>query len=110
MKKKTHDALCSSLKMINLLLENDGLSEEERKKWTTLKWQTIGAIGSPWFPVGWLRKSIVIIIFLIWLYGIWNLDIKFGLIWLLMLFFSPRIVSGCAVFLGQVAREMNKNK
>lgn len=57
-----------------------------------LQTQLAGALLSTWLPFGWGRRSIMIVLFLVGVYGLVEGNGYFLIAWLFLLSFSPRTV------------------
>lgn len=104
MKEKYEEAKKASQEIARLLSEGN-LTTEERLKFERLHTQLAGVLASPWLPVDWGRRAIMIFIFLIGLYGIIQGHPLLSVIWLMLLIFSPRVVGEVAVALGKTVRK-----
>ncbi|MDD2909219.1 MAG: hypothetical protein PHZ26_05750 [Candidatus Gracilibacteria bacterium] len=81
-----------TLSEINLMLKDKNISDSEKERLEIYKSQITGALFSNWFPKGFFRKFIMIIIFFIGLYGVINISMNFIFIWLILILFSPRAI------------------
>ena len=107
MDKNQHDQLKTTFLKIDETLKNKdlNLTDEEKAKFEQLKSQLAGAMLSSWLPADSTRKVIMLMLFLIGLYGIIKINILFVLLWLILGFFSPRIVGEVTVFLGKMFKK-----
>jgi hypothetical protein len=63
-----------------------------------------GALLHPWLPVSWSRRAIMAAIVLFGLQQAWTGNYEPLVFWLLLPFFSPRIMGECAFLLGKMRR------
>ena len=89
-KEKYEEAKIYQQELYRLLKEGN-LSPEERQKLEEVHAQLAGFLMSPWLPVDWGRRGIMICIFFMGLYGIIKAYTLIALLWLLLPLFSPRI-------------------
>ena len=93
------------LEEINYELKTQPLTEAQRKELELHAASLAGVLLHPWFPVSWSRRLIMAGIFLLGLQqAAWAGNYEPLLWWLLLPFFSPRIMGECAFFLGKVRR------
>ena|ERR1035437_145138 len=105
MEKEQNDELKKSFDGISKVLEDKNLSDEERKKFETLKTQLAGALLSSWLPVGWGRKFVMFIVTLIVVYFfIQSAYVAMVITLIILCMFSPRIVGEISVLIGAVKR------
>lgn len=98
--RQTYEELRKTSHEISQLLKQDNLSPEERQKLETMRAQVSGALFSPWIPSGFGRRVIIAAIFFVGLYGlVQNNNAAF--LWLLLPFFSPRIVGTALYAIGR---------
>jgi hypothetical protein len=76
---------------IHHLLKEGNLSPEEKQKLEEINAQLSGLLMSPWLPIDWGRKGIMIFIFVIGIIGIIQEHTLAALLWMLLPLFSPRI-------------------
>jgi hypothetical protein len=93
------------LEEINYELKTQPLTEAQRDELQLHAARLAGVLLHPWFPVSWSRRLIMAGIFLLGLQqAAWAGNYEPLLWWLLLPFFSPRIMGECAFFLGKVRR------
>jgi hypothetical protein len=92
------------LEKISHLLKDGNLTEEEKQKFELSKAQLSGQLLSIWWPFDWGRRSTMIVLFLVGLYGLIEGSNQFLLAWLFMLIFSPRVVGEFSFFVGRILR------
>jgi len=102
MDKQTHDQLKKQFEATKKLLESGLLSPEEKNKFNELNAQLAGAMLSSWLPADWIRRILMVIIFLVGFYGIFEISSYFLILLILSLLFSPRIVGEIAIFMGKI--------
>jgi hypothetical protein len=102
MNRETYEQAKKQLEEIDNHLREGNLTAEERQKFETLKTQLAGVLLHPWLPVGWGRRSIMIILLIIGIYGLAEGRNYLLLAWVLLLFFSPRFVGELFRVLGKV--------
>ncbi|MFZ5559493.1 MAG: hypothetical protein ACOZAL_01735 [Patescibacteria group bacterium] len=91
--------------------KNLNLSTEERKEFEKIQAQLSALVLSPWFPLDWVRRTMMLIVFLVGLYGMVRVGYLFILFWLLLLPFSPRIAAVITRFIGRcMSSENSGNK
>ncbi|MDD5396519.1 MAG: hypothetical protein PHW24_00475 [Candidatus Moranbacteria bacterium] len=107
MNKNQHDQLKTTFLKIDEALKNKdlNLTDQEKAKFEQLKSQLAGAILSSWLPVDSSRKVMMLVLFLIGLYGIIKINILFVLVWLFLAFFSPRLVGEITIFFGKLFKK-----
>src|SRR5574341_344723 len=105
MNKEKYEEEKKTSQEIDRLLKEGNLTSEERQKFEKLHAQLAGVLLSPFLPVDWGRRGIMIFIFLIGLYGMIQGHPLLALIWLLLLIFSPRIVGEVTHALGKFFRK-----
>ena len=69
-----------------------------------------GTLLHPWFPVSWGRRLLMAAIILFGLQQAWTGNYEPLIFWLLLPFFSPRIVGECAFLLGRVRRSVGGDR
>jgi len=93
MNKKEYQELKKTFAEVNKALTEENLSAEERKKFETLKAQLAGTLLSPWLPVDWIRRVIMMIMLaIVGIIGLVESDYFLMLFWLLLPIFSPRFI------------------
>lgn len=91
-------------KEIYRFLKEGNISPEERQKFEEIHAQLAGFLMSPWLPVDWGRRAIMICIFIIGLYGILQGYTLIALLWLLLPLFSPRIQGEVLQLIGRLSQ------
>ncbi len=104
MKREKYEEAKSQSEEIAKLLKEGNLTAEERQKLETLQAQLAGVLLHPWLPFGWVRRSIMVVLLLIGVYGLLEGNNYFLLAWVLLLFFSPRFVGEFSYALGKFFR------
>ncbi|MDO8714610.1 MAG: hypothetical protein Q7K13_09090 [Polynucleobacter sp.] len=104
MNRKTYKEAKVTLEEITRLLKEGNLTEEEKQKLEKSKVQLAGQLLSIWWPFDWGRRSIMIALFLVGLYGLIEGSNHFLWAWLVILLFSPRVVGEFSFFTGRVFR------
>lgn len=74
------------------LLKEGNLTAEDRQKLEILQTQLSGALLSTWLPFGWGRRSIMIVLLLVGVFGLVEGKGYFLIAGLFLLLFSPRVV------------------
>jgi hypothetical protein len=93
------------LGQINHILATEPLTAKQRKDLEIHAASLAGVIMHPWFPVAWSRRLIMVAIVLLgFQQAVWVGNYEPFLWWLLLPFFSPRIVGGCAYAFGSLTR------
>jgi hypothetical protein len=104
MDRITHEEAKKNFKKITELLKEGNLSAEEKQKFETLKAQLAGVLFRTWLPFDWVRRSIMIVLFLVGLYGLVEGHYLLLMAWLILLFFSPRFVGEFIYAIGKIFR------
>jgi hypothetical protein len=104
MDRKTYEEAKKNSEEIAKLLLEGNLTEEEKQKFETLQAQLAGVLLRPWLPFGWARRSIMIILLLVGVYGLTEESKYLMVAWLLLPFFSPRFVGEFSNLLGKIFR------
>jgi hypothetical protein len=87
---------------INYELKTSSLTEQQRNELQLHAAKLAGALHSFWLPVTWSRRLIMIAIVLLGIQQAWWSGNYEPLIWWLLLpFFSPRIIGECAYWVGR---------
>ena len=102
MDRKTYEEAKKNSELIAKLLSEGNLSEEEKQKFEILQAQLAGVLLNPWLPFGWGRRSIMIILFLIGIFGLIEGNNFLMLSWLLLPIFSPRFIGEASCLLGKI--------
>jgi hypothetical protein len=93
------------LKEINYELKTSSLTEQQRNELQLHAAKLAGALHSPWLPVAWSRRLIMIAIVLFGVQQAWWSGNYEPLVWWLLLpVFSPRIIGECSYFIGVLSR------
>jgi hypothetical protein len=93
------------LEEINYELKTQPLTQAQRTELELHAARLAGVLLHPWFPVSWTRRLIMAGIFLVGiLWTAWVGNYEPLLWWLLLPFFSPRIMGECYYFIGRVRR------
>jgi hypothetical protein len=95
---------------ITRLLKEGNLTAEEKQKLETLQARLSGALLSPWLPFGWVRRLIMVVLFLVGAIGVTQGNTYFLFSWLLLLLFSPRLVGEVAYAFGRFMSGTNGRK
>ena len=93
-----------TLSQINRALETEPLTAEQRSELEIHAAKLAGALLHPWLPVSWLRRLIMLAIILLGLQQAWIGNYEALIWWLLLPFFSPRIMGYSAYFWGVLSR------
>jgi hypothetical protein len=104
MDKKAYDEAKKNLEEIAKLLKEGNLTAEEKQKFETLQTQLAGVLLRPWLPFDWVRRSIMIVLFFVGVYGLVGENYLLLVAWLLLLLFSPRFVGEFSYALGKFSR------
>jgi len=104
MDRKTHEEVKKNFEKITELLKDGNLLVEEKQKFETLKAQLAGILFRTWLPFDWVRRSIMIVLFLVGLYGLVEGNYILLVVWLILLFFSPRFVGEFSYAIGKIFR------
>lgn len=81
---------------------NNNSVKEIDKQFGEIETDLTGLIMSKWLPYGIVRRIIMLVVFLLGLYGAIKINVLFILLWLLLPFFSPRIAAMVTVFFGKL--------
>lgn len=105
MNRKKYEEAKKVLSQIRYILDTEPLTLERRKELQIHAASLAGAILNPWFPISWsLRLIMVAIVLLGAQQAIWVGNYQPLIWWLLLPFFSPRIVGFAAYSLGVLSR------
>lgn len=107
MDKKQQNKLKTAFSAIEETLQSKdlNLTEEERIKFERLQSEIAGTMMSSWLPAGSARKVVALILFIAGLFGFLKISGFFILLWLLLPFFSPRLVGEIAIFFGKMFKK-----
>lgn len=103
MNKQEYEEAKKLLEQITKLVDEGGITDEEKEKLEINKAQLSGQLLSIWWPFDLKRRLIMIVLFLIGLYGVTTGNAGLIWAWLAMIFFSPRIMGEVAFRIGQLA-------
>lgn len=104
MDRKTYQEAKKNSEEIAKLLRDGNLTAEEKQKFETLQTQLAGVLLSPWLPFDWGRRSIMIVLLLIGVYGLAEGNHLFLVAWLFLPVFSPRLAGEFYYALGKFFR------
>ena len=104
MNRETYEEAKRQSEEIAKLLKDGNLTTEEKQKLETLQAQLAGGLLRPWLPFGWARRSIMVVLLLVGVYGLTVGNNYFLLAWVVLLFFSPRFVGEFSYALGKFSR------
>ena len=90
------------LREIRRELETQPLTAEQRKELEMHAARLAGSLLSPWLPVSWTRRLLMAAIVVLGAQQAWVGNYEPLLWWLLLPFFSPRIVGECALVFGRL--------
>ncbi len=104
MNNNPDEQLVKAFDAVNQVSENRSLNlgYEEKENLEDLKTELTGAISSLWLPIGTTRKKVMLLFFLVGLYGIINVSLWFLIFWIMLPLFSPRIMSLITRTLGRL--------
>ena len=85
-------------------LQNEQLTPKQRKELELHSASLAGVLCSPWLPVAWPNRIIMAAIFLFGLQQAATGNYEPLVWWLLLPFFSPRIMGEAAFLLGRLSR------
>ena len=109
MNKGQRAELKQTLKQIHRALEVENLTLEERHHFELLAACLAGQLASVWFPVDWGRRTLMILIFLIGLYGLILGRHILMWAWVALPIFSPRLMGEVAHALGRGSKYLSKD-
>lgn len=104
MDKETQEDAKQTMEEISELLKDETLSAEELHILEIHQAALAGTLLRSWLPLGWGRRLIMIGIVALGVYGITEDNYQVFVWWLLLPFFSPRIVGEIGYFLGKLTR------
>jgi hypothetical protein len=99
--KKKLEAIDGSLKKNNLSLE-------ERRNLEKVHAQLAAVLLHPLIPADWGRRIIMVLVFLLGLYGVMGGNPQSAWVWIILPLFSPRIVGKIAYAIGKVLSKLLK--
>jgi hypothetical protein len=105
MDKQEQEALKKSIKVLQKAIQDGTLQGEDRIKAERTVDMAAGRLLSVWFPVGWGRKVIMLVLVLFGFYGLIIEKPLFLICWVIAVMFSPRIVGEVSFFLGKITRK-----
>lgn len=103
-KRQTYAEAKHLLDEVNKELNDSTLAPHHRKELELHAAALAGVLLSPWFPVSWTRRALMAAIFF---FGVWQAvagNYQPLIWWLLLPFFSPRIMGEAAYFMGRCTR------
>jgi hypothetical protein len=103
-KRQNYDEAKRLLQDVHKELNDPTLAPEHRKKLELHAAALAGVLAHPWFPMSWPRRLLMAAIFLFGLQQAATGNYEAVLWWLLLPFFSPRIMGEAAHFIGRCAR------
>ena len=89
------------LKEVTAELKRDDFTPEQRADLERHAAALAGALLNPWLPVGFWRRAVMLLLFLLGLLWPFVGSPTWAVAWLVMLMFSPRIVGKTAFALGR---------
>lgn len=92
------------LEEISVSARDERLSPSERDKLKILAAGLSGQLMSIWIPFGWERRTIMVVLLLLGLYGLFSGHFYWVFAWVLILLFSPRAVGNTAYLIGKISR------
>jgi len=107
MDRETYQEAKKHLEEVARVLREENLTVQERQNFETLQAQLAGVLLRPWLPVDWGRRSIMIVLFAVGVYGVLGGNCYLLLAWALLLFFSPRFVGEFSYALGRIFRGLS---
>lgn len=102
MNKETYYEVKVVLEKITQALKEGNLSEDEKLNLELSKTQLSGQLLSIWWPFDWTRRSIMVALFLVGLYGLIQGNTHFLWAWPALVLFSPRMVGEISFFIGKI--------
>lgn len=87
------------------MLNQNNLNQEERERLETVIALLSGRLLSVWLPVEWSRRTLMLIIFVVGLIGIFTGLHILILSWLVLPLFSPRLAGELAFAFGNLGRK-----
>ena len=103
MDRKTYEEAKKSSEEMAKLLREGNLTAEEKQKLETLQAGLAGALLSSWLPFGWGRRAIMITLLFVGAYGLVEGNSYLLLSWLLLPFFSPRLIGELSYYVGKIS-------
>jgi len=102
MDKEEEKKLKEILKATSKLTESELFTKEQKEPFEEVQAKIAGALMRSWLPSGWVRKVLMLIIFLIMLFGLFNGQYFYLLLIFLLAIFSPRVIAEVAMFIGRL--------
>ena len=103
MDKETYGSAKKTLEEINEHLKSDDLTVEQREELEVHSAKLSGVLLSIWFPMGIARKLIMVVIFLVGIYGLVIGNHYFLFSWIILPMFSPRLMGEVSYFMGRIS-------
>jgi hypothetical protein len=103
MDKETYDLAKKQLDEVTEHLKGDDLTIEQREELEILQAKLSGGLLSIWFPMGIGRKLIMVVIFLVGIYGLVIGNHYFLFSWIILPMFSPRLMGEVSYFMGRIS-------
>lgn len=104
MTREQHEALKKQLAEIHKKLEEENLTPETRQDLEKQSALIAGLLMRSWLPFDWARRSIMIALFLVGLYGLRQHNDYFLVAWLFIWIFSPRATAEVTFALGRLGK------
>lgn len=104
MNKLEYEEIKRTLAEVNAALKIDDLTNEQRQQFQTLSLRLSGALSSVWFPVSFIRRFIMLILFAIGIFGVFSAYKILIVCLFICCSFSPRLMGEIAVLLGRFTR------
>lgn len=102
--RKTYEEAKSLLAEIQHELATQPLTSHQREELQRHAAALAGQILSPWLPVDWPRRLIIVAIILVAIQQAFVRNYEIFFWWIFLPFFSPRVMGWCAYMLGGIAR------
>jgi hypothetical protein len=102
MNRETYKEVKVTFDEITRLLDEENLTEEEKQSLEKSKAQLAGQLHSIWWPFDWGRRSIMIVLLLVGIYGLGEGNNLLLLAWVVIPFFSPRSMGELFYAIGKV--------
>jgi hypothetical protein len=91
------------LKEIQYELTTQPLTPDQRKELEIHAVKLAGILFRPWFPLSWTQRLIMATIVILGVQQAWVGNYQPFVFWLVLPFFSPRILGECSFFIGKLA-------
>ena len=95
MEKEQYEEVKRRLEEVTKRLRHEKMSAEERERLEREGNQLARAVMSPWLPFGWGYRIVMVVIAAVGFLGLIEGQYSLILLWLVLPFFSPRIVGEC---------------